>query len=138
MDYKLELVLLPVADVARAKDFYIGRLGWGEIVDWQRDEEFRVVQANPPGSECAIGFGIGLGVVAEPGIFRGLHLVVTDIVAACDDLASRGVEVGPMRHMLDDGWHDGPHPERRDYNTFAEFSDPDGNTWLLQERGYTG
>jgi catechol 2,3-dioxygenase-like lactoylglutathione lyase family enzyme len=135
MEYKLELVLIPVADVDRAKAFYVT---WGcdLIVDWQRDESFRIVQVNPPGSACAVGFGTGLGVAAPPGSTRGLHLMVTDIVAARDELLGRGIEVAPVRHTIDGHWHDGPHPERSDYNSFAEFSDPDGNLWLLQERGH--
>jgi len=136
MDYKLELILLPVEDVDRAKEFYVGRCGWGEIVDWQRDEHFRIVQVDPPGSACAVGFGIGLGVVAPPGSTRGLHLMVTDIVAAREELVARGVEVAPVRHMDDGGWREGVHPERKNYESFAEFADPDGNLWLLQERGH--
>jgi catechol 2,3-dioxygenase-like lactoylglutathione lyase family enzyme len=138
MDYKLELVLIPVSDADRAKEFYVDRFGCDLIVDWQRDEDFRVVQVNPPGSACAVGFGIGLGVEAPPGSTRGLHVMVTDIVAAREELVGRGVEVGPIRYLGETGWHDGPHPDRPDYNSFAEFADPDGNTWLLQERGYAG
>jgi catechol 2,3-dioxygenase-like lactoylglutathione lyase family enzyme len=137
MDYKLELVLIPVADADRAKEFYVNRFGCDLIVDWQRDEEFRVVQVNPPGSACAVGFGTGLGVEAPPGSTRGLHVMVTDIVAAYEELTGRGVEVGPIRYLGEAGWQDGPHPDRSDYNSFAEFADPDGNVWLLQERGYT-
>jgi catechol 2,3-dioxygenase-like lactoylglutathione lyase family enzyme len=138
MDFKLELVLIPVADADRAKEFYVDRFGCELVVDWKRDEEFRVVQVNPPGSACAVGFGTGLGVEAAPGSTRGLHVVVTDIVAAREELRDRGVEVGEIRHTDDTGWHDGPHPDRKDYGSFAEFADPDGNTWLLQERGYAG
>jgi catechol 2,3-dioxygenase-like lactoylglutathione lyase family enzyme len=138
MDYKLELVLIPVSDADRAKEFYVDRFGCELIVDWQRDEEFRVVQVNPPGSACAVGFGTGLGVEAPPGSTRGLHIMVTDIVAARAELVGRGVEVEPIRYLDETGWHDGPHPDRADYNSFAELADPDGNTWLLQERGYEG
>jgi len=137
-DYKLELVLLPVSDVDRAKEFYVDRRGCDLIVDWAPNDGFRIVQANPPGSACAVGFGVGLGVVAPPGSIRGLHAMVEDIVAARDELVRRGVNVGAIRHMRDTEWHDGPHPERLDYNSFAEFADPDGNLWLLQERGYAG
>lgn len=139
MDYKLELVLLPVSDVDRAKAFYIDTLGWGLIVDHSPHPEFRVVQVNPPGSECAFGFGIGLGVVAPAGSTRGLHLLVTDIVAARDELTARGAEVTEIRNVGHDGvWNDGPHPDHADYQSFADFSDPDGNVWLLQERGVYG
>jgi catechol 2,3-dioxygenase-like lactoylglutathione lyase family enzyme len=137
MDYKLELVLIPVADADRAKEFYVDRFGCDLIVDWQRDDEFRIVQVNPPGSPCAVGFGTGIGVEAPPGSTRGLHVMVTDIVGAREELIGRGVEVGPVRYTDQEGWHDGVHPERSDYNSFAEFADPDGNVWLLQERGYS-
>ncbi len=136
MEYRLELVLLPVSDVDRAKEFYVDRWGCDLIVDLAPNPGFRIVQVNPPGSSCAVGFGVGLGAAAPPGSTRGLHLMVTDIVAAREELRGRGVEVTPIRHTLDAEWFDGPHPERADYNSFAEFSDPDGNLWLLQERGY--
>ncbi len=138
MDFKLELVLLPVSDVDRAKAFYAERAGFHLEVDTPVGEEMRVVQLTPPGSACSIGFGVGLGVVAPAGSLRGLHLVVTDIVAAREELAGRGVEVTEVRHMADGAWHPGPHPEHADYNSFAEFSDPDGNLWLLQEVGHGG
>jgi catechol 2,3-dioxygenase-like lactoylglutathione lyase family enzyme len=97
----------------------------------------RVVQVTPPGSACSVGFGVGLGVTAEPGSLRGLHLVVRDIVAAREELVGRGAEVAEVRHMTDGAWHPGPHPEHADYNSFAEFRDPDGNLWLLQEVGHS-
>jgi hypothetical protein len=93
------------------------------------------VQLNPPGSACSIAIGTGISDMT-PGSIKGLHLMVADIVAARDELVSRGVEVVNLRHMKDGAWTDGPHPERADYNTFAEFRDPDGNLWLLQERGH--
>jgi catechol 2,3-dioxygenase-like lactoylglutathione lyase family enzyme len=136
MEWKLELVLLPVADVDRAKAFYAEQMGFVEIVDWQKSDDFRIVQLTPPGSACAIGFGAGI-TDAAPGSVRGLHLVVADIVAACDELRGRGVHIASLRHTGAAGWADGPHPERSDYSSFAEFADPDGNTWLLQERGFS-
>ena len=139
MDYKLELVLIPVSDVDRAKAFYVDTLQWGLNVDHSPNESFRIVQVDPPGSACSIGFGIGVGVSAPAGSTRGLHLMVTDIVAAREELVAKGVDANPVRHVGMDGvWHDGPHPERGDYNSFSEFSDPDGNVWLLQERGFAG
>jgi catechol 2,3-dioxygenase-like lactoylglutathione lyase family enzyme len=135
MDFKLELVLVPVTDVDRAKTFYVEQAGFELHVDHSAGESFRVVQLNPPGSACSIAVGIGI-TTAEPGSARGLHLMVTDIVAAREELTARGVEVGEVRHIEDGVWSPGPHPERNDYNSFAEFADPDGNTWLLQERGY--
>ena len=137
MDFKFELLLIPVTDVDRAKAFYAERAGFHLDVDVQVGPEMRVVQLTPPGSACSIGFGTGLGVVAEPGSLRGLHLVVRDIVAAREELVGRGAEVAGVRHMVDGEWQQGPHPEHTDYNSFAEFSDPDGNLWLLQEVGYS-
>lgn len=136
MDYKLELVIVPVADVDRAKAFYMEQAGFGLLVDHRAGDDFRVVQLVPSGSACAIAIGTGIGA-SEPGSTRGLHLMVEDIVAARDDLIGRGVEVESIRHIENGVWADGPHPRRSDYNSFATFADPDGNTWLLQERGYT-
>jgi catechol 2,3-dioxygenase-like lactoylglutathione lyase family enzyme len=135
MDFKLELVLLPVSDVDRAKDFYTEKAGFNLDVDHRAGENFRVVQLTPPGSACSITIGTGL-TDATPGSVRGLHLVVTDIVAATTELAGRGVEVSDVRHMVDGAWMPGPHPDHTDYNSFADFSDPDGNTWVIQERSY--
>ena len=132
MDFKLELVLVPVSDVDRAKEFYVEKCGFNLDVDHQPNEEFRVVQITPPGSACSLTIGIGL-TTAEPGSYRGTHLVVTDIEAARAELAGRGVEVSEIRHMGANGWEPGRDPEGRDYNSFADFSDPDGNTWVLQE-----
>ena len=137
MDLKLELVLLPVADVDRAKDFYTERCGFSLDVDHRAGESFRVVQLTPPGSACSVTVGIGL-LDTPPGSVRGLHLVVTDIVAARDQLVGRGVEVSEIRHMTPAGWQTGVSPERSDYESFADFADPDGNTWVLQERGHGG
>ena len=134
MDFKLELVLLPVTDVDRAKAFYTDRAGFKVDVDHNAGEEFRVVQLTPPGSACSIAIGVGI-THAEPGSAQGLHLVVSDIVAARDELVERGVDVGEVRHMGPDGWEPGPDPQRRDYGSFAEFQDPDDNLWLLQEVG---
>lgn len=135
MDLKLELVLVPVSDVDAAKAFYSEQAGFHVHVDHQAGDTFRVVQLDPPGSACSIAFGIGI-MDATPGSVRGLHLVVTDIVDARDELVGRGVEVSEIRHMSATGWQPGPHPERADYGSFADFSDPDGNTWVLQERGH--
>jgi catechol 2,3-dioxygenase-like lactoylglutathione lyase family enzyme len=121
--------------VDRAKDFYTERAGFHLDVDHRAGENFRVVQMTPPGSACSITVGIGI-TDAEPGSVKGLHLVVTDIVAARAELAKRGVVVSEIRHLGDAGWASGPQPERLDYNSFADFSDPDGNTWILQERGH--
>jgi catechol 2,3-dioxygenase-like lactoylglutathione lyase family enzyme len=134
MDLKLELVLIPVADVDRAKAFYTEKLGFALDVDTTPTEGFRVVQRTPPGSACSITVGTGL-TDAEPGSYRGTHLVVTDIEAAHAELVERGVGVSDIRHF-DPGkgdWQPGPDPNHARYNSFADFSDPDGNTWVLQE-----
>jgi catechol 2,3-dioxygenase-like lactoylglutathione lyase family enzyme len=135
LDYKLELVLLPVADVDRAKDFYTGQCGFTLDVDHGAGESFRVVQLTPSGSACSVTIGTGL-LDTPPGSVRGLHLVVTDIATARDELRGRGVDVSEIRHMTPSGWQPGVDPERRDYGSFADFADPDGNTWVLQERGF--
>jgi catechol 2,3-dioxygenase-like lactoylglutathione lyase family enzyme len=133
VDLKLELVLIPVTDVDRAKAFYVEKMGFNLDVDHQPNEQFRVVQLTPPGSACSITFGIGI-TEAAPGSVRGTHLVVTDIEAARAELVGRGVDISEIRHFSGTGWEPGPHPEHADYNSFADFSDPDGNTWVLQER----
>ena len=132
MDYKLELVLIPVSDVDRAKKFYLEQAGFVLIVDTPIGPDQRVVQVVPPGSECAIGFGTGI-TSAGPGSAQGLHLVVSDIVAARAEMAARGVAVSEVRHLESGTWVDGPHPQRGNYESFADFADPDGNTWVLQE-----
>jgi catechol 2,3-dioxygenase-like lactoylglutathione lyase family enzyme len=135
MDYKLELVLLPVADVDRAKDFYVEQCGFALDVDHRAGESFRVVQLTPPGSSCSVTVGTGL-LDTPPGSVRGLHLVVTDIIGARAELHGRGVDVSEIRHMTPEGWQPGVDPSRTDYGSFADFADPDGNTWVLQERGF--
>ena len=134
MDYKLELVLIPVSDIDRAKDFYTEKLGFGLDVDTTPTPDFRVVQMTPPGSACSITIGMGI-TDAAPGSYRGTHLVVTDIAAAREELVGRGVEVSEIRHFdrASGEWRPGPDPEHADYNSFADFRDPDGNSWVLQE-----
>jgi catechol 2,3-dioxygenase-like lactoylglutathione lyase family enzyme len=133
MDWKLELVLIPVSDVDRAKAFYLERAGFNLEVDTTVGDAFRVVQLTPSGSACSIALGTGI-TDAAPGSVRGTHLVVNDIEAARAQLIERGVEVSEIRHLESGEWTPGPHPERLDYQSFADFSDPDGNTWVLQER----
>jgi len=135
MDYKLELVLLPVADVDRAKAFYSEQLGFAVHVDHRAGDEFRVVQLDPPGSACSIAFGTGI-TSAAPGSVIGLHLVVADLAQAREELLGRGVPVSPARHLTAGGWQQGVDPEHADYASFADFTDPDGNGWVLQEVGY--
>jgi catechol 2,3-dioxygenase-like lactoylglutathione lyase family enzyme len=134
MDFKLELVLVPVSDVDRAKEFYVEKMGFNLDVDHDVNEEFRVVQMTPPGSACSITIGRGM-TDATPGSYRGTHLVVLDIEAARTELIGRGVEVSDIRHFDRDSgsWSPGPDPAHSDYNSFADLSDPDGNTWVLQE-----
>jgi predicted enzyme related to lactoylglutathione lyase len=132
VDFKLELVLVPVTDVDRAKTFYTEQAGFNVDVDHQPNDEFRVVQLTPPGSACSISIGIGI-TKAAPGSAQGLHLVVSDIEAARTELVERGVDVSDIRHLEASGWEPGPDPQRRDYGSFADFTDPDGNIWILQE-----
>jgi catechol 2,3-dioxygenase-like lactoylglutathione lyase family enzyme len=132
MDWTLELVVVPVADIDRAKAFYVDQLGFLLLVDHRAGEDFRVVQAVPPGSACAIA--IMKNTQMAPGSLHGLHLVVTDIDAAREQLVGRGVDAGELFHMGEGGQLPGPDPARGDYNSFFPFNDPDGNTWLVQER----
>ena len=96
----------------------------------------RVVQVTPPGSACSVGFGVGI-TTAPPGSVQGLHLVVSDIVAAREGLVKRGVAVSEVRHLESGSWVPGPHPQHANYESFAEFADPDGNVWVLQEVNHT-
>jgi catechol 2,3-dioxygenase-like lactoylglutathione lyase family enzyme len=134
MDYKLELVLVPVSNVDRAKAFY-EQAGFQLDVDHRAGDSFRVVQLTPPGSACSISLGVGI-TDADPGQARGLHLVVDDLEAAWAELSGRGIAVNEIRHMRDGAWSPGVDPEHADYNSFADFADPDGNTWVLQEVGH--
>jgi len=134
MEFKLELVLIPVSDVDRAKEFYLKQAGFDLLVDTPIADGKRIVQLTPPGSACSIGFGTGV-TDAAPGSAQGLHLVVSDIVAARDLLAGQGMQVSEVRHVGEEGWAPGPHPQRSDYSSFADFADPDGNVWVLQEVG---
>ena len=133
VEMKLEVVVLPVSDVDRAKRFY-GGLGWRMDADLTSGEEFRVVQLTPPGSQCSIHFGKGL-TTASPGSAQSLYLVVSDIEAARAELIARGANVSEAFHYKGTRASrvPGPDPEGRSYRTFASFSDPDGNSWLLQE-----
>ncbi|MEO7296602.1 MAG: VOC family protein [Candidatus Limnocylindria bacterium] len=132
MDFKLELVVVPVSDVDRAKEFYVDLMGFTLDVDHQASEAFRVVQLTPPGSACSITIGTGITQVA-PGTYQGLHLVVTDIEAARALLIERGVEVSEPFYFGPEGRTTGVHPEHADYATFMSLTDPDGNGWLVQE-----
>jgi catechol 2,3-dioxygenase-like lactoylglutathione lyase family enzyme len=131
IEMKLEVVTIPVSDVDRAKRFYQG-LGWRLDADFTIGDEVRAVQFTPTRSNASITFGKGL-TSAEPGSAQRLELVVSDIDAARADLVGRGVEVSDLFHRGDTGLEPGPDPERRSYLTYASFSDPDGNGWLLQE-----
>lgn len=132
-DMKLEVVVIPVSDVDRAKQFYAS-LGWRLDADFVVGDAFRGVQFTPPGSPASVHFGKGL-TSAAPGTAPGLFLVVADIVAARAELVRRGATVSEVFHRAGPGQPavDGPHPTRQSYSSFATLSDPDGNTWLLQE-----
>jgi catechol 2,3-dioxygenase-like lactoylglutathione lyase family enzyme len=132
IDLKLEVVVIPVADVDRSKRFY-GDLGWRLDADIEFAGGVRVVQFTPPGSPCSIHFGKGL-TTAAPGSAQGFYLVVSDVVTARAELAARGVDVSEIFHRTAKDLHaPGPHPDRSSYASFASFKDPDGNSWLLQE-----
>lgn len=139
MDMKLEVVVLPVADVDRAKEFY-SRLGFREDADFVVHDDYRIVQLTPPASECSIIFGTGL-TTACPGSVQGLQLTVVDVVEARNELSRRGVDVSDLFHDVEGVFRHsgsscrvaGPDADRRDYASFASFSDPDGNEWYLQE-----
>jgi catechol 2,3-dioxygenase-like lactoylglutathione lyase family enzyme len=139
MDMKLEVVVLPVSDVERAKAFYLS-LGWRLDADFHGPDDFRVVQLTPPGSPSSIIFGNKL-TGSKPGSYEGLQLVVDDIEAACAELSSKGVEMSDVFHDAGGVFHhggtesraSGPAPDHKSYGSFASFSDPDGNNWFLQE-----
>jgi len=144
VDMKFEIVVIPVSDVDRAKQFY-QKLGWRLDADFAAGDGFRVIQFTPPGSACSVIFGKNV-TAAAPGSAQGLYLIVSDIAAAREDLASQGVKISEVFHDAS-GEYGGPDeaylfgrrrvsgrdPERRSYRSFASFSDPDGNGWLLQE-----
>jgi catechol 2,3-dioxygenase-like lactoylglutathione lyase family enzyme len=139
LDMKLEVIVIPVSDVDRAKQFYAS-LGWRLDVDIAKDEQFRVVHFTPPGSHCSVLFGNGV-TTDKPGSHQGLHLIVSDVEAARAFLVDRGVSVSEIFHDAGGVFHhageaarvNGPHPERRSYGSFATFNDPDGNGWVFQE-----
>jgi catechol 2,3-dioxygenase-like lactoylglutathione lyase family enzyme len=132
MDLKLEVVVVPVSGVDRAKAFY-ERVGFHLDVDHSEGDAFRVVQLTPPGSACSITIGTGLGVDMPPGSIQGLHLVVADIEAVRADFVERAVDVSEVFHFEAGGQVPGPDPERRDYGSYLSFNDPDGNGWVVQE-----
>ena len=132
MDWKLEVVLIPVSDVDRAKAFYADQLGFPVDGDHGGGDAFRVVQVTPPGSACSIVFGKGIGNSAEPGSVQGNQLVVNDIEAALAHLESRGVENSGIQHFEESGMVPGADPNHADYGSFIFFGDPDGNTWAIQ------
>jgi len=144
VDMKFEIVVIPVSEVDRAKEFY-GRLGWRLDADYDSGKDFRVIQFTPPGSGCSVIFGKNV-TAAAPGSAQGLYLIVADIEAARGNLLRRGVKVSEVFHGAGDVFAgpdepylfgrirvNGPDPEHRSYRSFASFSDPDGNGWLFQE-----
>ena len=129
MDWKLELIVIPVADVDRAKAFYMEQMGFKLESDFSAGD-FRVVQLTPPGSACSIAL---MRSDTAPGSVHGLHLIVPDLDAAHAELIGRGLDPGEMFHFAEGGRLSGPDPQRASYNSFLSFDDPDGNTWLVQE-----
>jgi len=132
VDMRVEVVMIPVSDVDRAKAFY-EKAGFHLDVDHEMGDTFRVVQFTPPGSACSITFGKGLGHDMVPGSIRGIHLVVSDIVAAHKELTEAGIEVADVFHFENGQRTPGPDPQREKFNSFSDFADPDGNTFVLQE-----
>jgi catechol 2,3-dioxygenase-like lactoylglutathione lyase family enzyme len=136
----VEVITVPVSNLERALRFYVDQVGFTLDVDYSPNDSFRVVQLTPPGSGCSIQIGKGL-TDAPAGSLRNVYLVVTDIEAARIRLLERGVNVGEIRHKTpigawEGGFAAGLDPARGDYASFANFNDPDGNSWVLQERGY--
>lgn len=129
MDFKLELVIVPVSDVDRAKAFYMDNAGFHVDVD-HRAGDFRIVQLTPPGSACSVTL---MRNDKAAGSLQGLHLVVTDIDAARAELAERGMDVSEVFHFGPGGQLPGPDPQRGDYGSYLSFNDPDGNGWMVQE-----
>ncbi|MDA9425969.1 MULTISPECIES: VOC family protein [Bradyrhizobium] len=140
MKFSFEVITVPVADVERALRFYVDQVGFVLDVDYSPNGTFRVVQLTPSGSSCSIQIGKAI-TDAPPGSLRNAYLVVTDLEAARRHLLERGVQVSDIRHKTpiaawDGRFAPGLDPARGDYASFADFSDPDGNSWVLQERGY--
>lgn len=131
VDWKLEVIVLPVADVDRAKEFYAERLGFPVDVDYRAGESFRVVQLTPPGSTCSISLMPSEG---EPAPIKGIQVVVADIEAARAEVAERGAEVTDFFHFVDGAQVTGLHPERANFGSFFAVEDPDGHTWTVQEK----
>jgi predicted enzyme related to lactoylglutathione lyase len=130
MKWTLELVVVPVSDIDRAKSFYMERAGFDLNVDHRAGEDFRVVQLTPPGSACSIAL---MKTDMVPGSLKGLQICVSDIDAARAQLIARDVDVSEVFHFGAAGQTPGYDPQRADYNSFISFSDPDGNYWLVQE-----
>jgi len=145
VDMKFEIVVIPVSDVDRAKEFYGGKLGWRLDADFDNGKDFRVIQFTPPGSGCSVIFGKNV-TAAAPGSAQGLYLIVSDIEAARKELLGRGIQISEVFHDAGGVYAgtdepylfgrlrvNGPDPEHRSYRSFASFHDPDGNGWLFQE-----
>jgi len=130
VDWKLEVVVVPVSDVDRAKTFYMEQAGFNLDVDHRAGDDFRVVQLTPPGSACSVTI---MRNTAAPGSVQGLHLIVSDIDAARAELVKRGTDVSEIFHFESGVQAPGPDPQRADYGSFLSFSDPDGNGWMVQE-----
>jgi len=131
VDWKLEVVVVPVSDIDRAKGFYVDQVGFNCDVDSEQAPGFRVVQMTPPGSACSVALLTGSFQEMAPGSLKGVQLVVSDVAKAREELVSKGVEVTPVRHVDNGEWRDG---HGGPWNSFIFFSDPDGNSWAVQEK----
>ena len=130
MDWKIEVIVVPVTDIDRAKHFYAEQLGFHVDVDHQPSDDVRIVQMTPAGSGCSVTIGKGMGVDMAPGSLKGVQICVGDIEAARAELVERGVDVSPIRTLGPNGWEEG---KGGDWNSFVFFDDPDGNSWAIQE-----
>jgi catechol 2,3-dioxygenase-like lactoylglutathione lyase family enzyme len=135
VDWKLELVVLPVADMDRAKAFYVDQAGFALLVDHSAGEDFRVIQLTPPGSACAIAL---MKNTEAPGSVKGVHLVVNNLDAARAELIGRGATISDAFHFEEGTQVAGASPDHGDYESFFSFADPDGNEWMVQEVGWSG
>lgn len=132
MDWKLELIVIPVSDVDVAKNFYVDKMGFSVLMDVQLNDQWRLIHLFPPGSKCGIAIGNGM-TDAQPGSAKGMHLMVEDVQRAHEELTGRDVDVHGPYHFVDGAQTPGLHPSRGPFESFLDLADPDGNVWVIQE-----